>query len=594
MQYEEAQTFLPLLDSVLAESQERAFKNGNFRQTTDWYHFRNIGKYVLGLDNSGTPSPDSGLPPAVQAVIDKAKGPDGSIPTKPDGTLDLPPEAIAAAIAALKAECERIGGLTSEELQFLNRLDQQQQDIKAWMDNEDARRRALEERQNKAEAYQLAIGGAQSVVYLLSTFVGFGDPKIGNQISAVGNAFIQVFDSFKKYNDAAANLGKLAESLEVGESLLQAASGAVLAGNILGAVMSIVSCFAEEQKPDNMILEQIGVLQGQVKALHQDMHDRFDRLEAGLGKMYGDILSQFNRIDVSLGIITDGVADIQRTLAGIESKLANFERNMVELVQGTSIPELKDAIHDGLWYEERTGIMMPYVGPNGAPDTGTWVWFENKFYNWATYHAKNLPWQVGGSAEDVDLLDQLSRPLEDNVTYIMNLPEFRESLGFGKPDPSRFTESEPSQYVNPTIWALSSRAHAQLRREWPQHAKRYDPNSSEGVKAAGRALQEDLRRITVKPDTTDGPVPNYELFDKLIAKYTEKYLGLHAALEAVEKNYLAQYKEDINRPLDVNFWGSPWQTVAYHPDFTSTSNPPGTTWPGTITSYIPSPYLLAQ
>ena len=536
--------------------------------------------------------PQRNIPPNVRTTI---KGAVNDAKVSQDGeTLEMSEETLERIRAAFHDELLNTNqDLLDAELKFLRGMEELQKDFSEWQDDPETQQRKQEERQAAEETYQLAMQGAQNAVFLLSTFAAFADKKLANEISVFGSASIQIVDSIKKFTDGTVKLGNLASAV----------TSAALAGNIAGAVLSIVSLFQDEQKPEEVILEQIGILREQVDTLYQDMHERFDRIEVGMNQIYNTMQARFGQIDIQLGRITGSLEDVQKDLAFIESKLASLGRNMQETVAATKMSEIVLAINGGLDYKKTTGENMPYLTEEGASPEGTWVYYANRFYSWAHFDAKDELWQDVSerSYEDKALLDELSRPLENNVSYLAGLLKDRKDQKDWTVGPFATTDKLP----NPVIWNLSFRAFIELRREWPEHAKRYYPARLKEIKADGTRLREALRGITVKADTSEGPVPNHELFDALIVNNREFSLEktteppalglLGEQIRAVEKDLLKPIQQGKSQKLDIDFWAGPTQSIKYMPELSP--NPPDTQPPstiGTLVSSIPDPYLLAE
>jgi hypothetical protein len=221
---------------------------------------------------------------------------------KPDGTCSISLDELRQLV---QAEFDKLTGLMGEQREFLLRVEKK-------LEEEEILR---QEREAKAQAYELSINGARSAISILSTLIGFADPKLGQEVNVIGNSFIQIADSMTKFADAAVKLSGVALGL----------SGAIMAGNVLGAVMNIVALFNQPQdSPEQMILEGIGKLREQVSMLRTEMHDRFDRIDKGLNKIYLDMQSRFEEVKATLVDLQDRVIEIQQELGDIDDELDNL------------------------------------------------------------------------------------------------------------------------------------------------------------------------------------------------------------------------------------------------------------------------------
>jgi hypothetical protein len=487
----------------------------------------------------------------------------------PDGSLSISLQELRK---LSEEEFEKLKNLMGEQLEFLRRLEKEQQVLVTWTMKEDARRLAEEERQRKAEAYQIAIGGAQSTVYLLSTLAGFGDPKLGREIYVVGNAAIQVTDSVVKFADAASKLSGISLGF----------SSAILAGNIVGAVMNVVSLFQQGPTPEQMILDEIEELQDQVSELRTEMHDRFDRIDQALNAIYETLLERFNQIDVRLGELSGEVQEIQQVLARIESRLSRFTSNTYEWLQASGQRELRTAINGAIDYKELTGENMEF---------SDYADHENVFHSWATIHAFDELEQDTQSRdyEDDDVLRELdSRALESNIMYLatwlskQGLPSFATT-----------------PLANLRTWAMSARAYVELRSDWPGYAKRISPTRNDRVEEVGEELRSALQRITLG-GTSSQPRANRALFELLYSNYGNKYKELDERLHQIERDHLVEWKNGNGRQVapDIDLWGGAQQQTSYSPESLTTmvshSPPLVPAAPNNIITFVAPPHLLGD
>src|SRR4029078_11546202 len=89
----------------------------------------------------------------------------------------------------------------------------------------------------------------------------------------------------------------------------------ILTGNILGAVMDVVSLFQESGPTDEqLILQQVGEMRQQLEDVRQEMHERFDRVDQQLNTIYGDMMNQFAQINLSQWQTRNDINDIKTKL----------------------------------------------------------------------------------------------------------------------------------------------------------------------------------------------------------------------------------------------------------------------------------------
>ncbi len=508
----------------------------------------------FALKNTYDVLADQGADFQVLDLVRNAIGPDGAL------TISL-----YNLQEASRREFDTLKGMMADQMTVLKTIDARQRSFMAWSltsaQAEQYRREAEAAAQQKAQEAQIILDGAKSTVSLLSTLIGLADKDAAKKVSVTLNSAIQVGDSINKFMQSVSTFGKVQTDLT---QLAAGMSGAILTGNIVGAAMNIISLFTAAEQPP---IEQL------VAELRQEMNERFDRIEAILNEIYDTILSGFDAVGRD-------VKSALQALASLELKLATLGKNLQESLQTLGRRPLLEAINGAIHYQEtHNGSIM---SPEKFGE------YENVFHSWATIHARDELEQDadGRSYDDADLLDELSRPLEDNVMYLATFLTKRPGWNV----PSFAT----SRLAHPTIWAVSSRAHAELRLEWPAYGKGITSTRRAGVKQAGEEFHAAVRRITVKADTSTGPLPNHELFNALNVNYKQKFTGLHGELKRVEENYLLSdfHERQNDQKLAVDFWGGSWQRIGFNPALPP--DPPNTEQPYNIVSFIPAPYLIAE
>src|SRR6516165_11019004 len=86
------------------------------------------------------------------------------------------------------------------------------------------RERLQQAAEQKRQAYDLQLKASQSGVYLLSTFTGLLDPKLGKTLSVVGTTAIQINQALTNFNVAASTV----DTSLIGRALVQIRSPARL------------------------------------------------------------------------------------------------------------------------------------------------------------------------------------------------------------------------------------------------------------------------------------------------------------------------------------------------------------------------------
>jgi hypothetical protein len=532
------------------------------------------------------------LPPTVREKVRQAKNPDDSMSMTPEQYLAIWKDVFGSIKEVVTGITVTPGILETEVLQetmeTVERIDPQQIDILAWLEKDEQKKaQDREKRRLEAIEHQTILEGANATVYLLSTVVGLaGNKELSNQISTIGGAAIQFYQSYEKFADTMVELGNLSKLAERGVGLAEAMAGAAFAGNILGIAMAIVPLFVETgPTPEEVILQEVGVLREQVNTLHKQMHERFDRIEKmlneGFNAMYELTQEGFADVNLQLFELRRDVDDIQADLVSQALKLDRMGQGLQAALQDGFRINFWEVVYEALDYKAKN---------QGEPMTReNYIEFESKIRTWATYSAFGDTEQhvTGRSYADDALLEELEKyPLEENIMYLSNwlqksvnndvdkLPVVRHSNEFTK----------QGSLANPVTWATVAEIYARLRYENPEHsATEVFEGYNGAVEEVGQDLRYALRSIVVKEDTIGGPVPDKELFRKLVANYKQKAKELDEALLAKESDYLTIYA----KLPKVDPWGVAQQMIDHTLVLPSNA-------PSNMASFIPPPYPLAD
>jgi hypothetical protein len=469
-------------DQVLQEIRKQAQDNPYFALTWDALHAHDLN--MSSTDDASTimaRNPDLPVPIQVKVSIQDNHG------------------EILIALEDLKKlsqeEFHKLGAVMAETGEDLKAIDAQQDEliafVKQWKADQVAAELERQERAREAAERQLKLQAAGAAIDLLSTFVGLVDPKLGRELAVAGRAGLEIYEAVVNYTQMAATFGSLGSGL----------GAVVLTGSVVGSMMNVTSLFGESgPPPEQLILEELRALREQVAQLHQDMHDRFDRVDVALNEIYTTINDRFNQVDLQLGKIRGDIKQIQQDLLRVELALYQLEARNHEIMVAAARRDLLMAINGAIGYKERTGLDMPY-----QPD---YVTYENLFHSWAAIHAFDAlsTGPTKRSYTDADVLRELrTYPLDVNLNYLNTW------LGVhGRPALAQ------NLLPNPSIWGLASQAYSQFALDWPSHARRIAPIRAQEVKGVGDALQAALQRIVI----TDANRANFGLFEELLDYYT--------------------------------------------------------------------------
>lgn len=471
-------------------------------------------------------NPALGIPPAILAKIQQ----DGTILVSLNELKELS-----------KTEFDSLHQSIGEMQKTLSEVDAQQKDLVAYLKDEQQQRKVQEIAAAAAAEHQLELDALRSTASVLSTLVGFVDPKLGKEIGTISNSIIQIADSMN---------GWLKTISGVGTTDKVAALGAfVVSGNVLNAVMGVVSLFGSSgPTPDQMILEEIGKLRQDVNQLRTEMHDRFDRVDQELNTIYATMQDRFDKIDVQLGKLNAKVDEVQTTLLDLNNKLNRIQRDNYEFLNALGRRPLLEAINGGLGYQKRTGLQMPF-----QPD---FINYENIFQSWATIHAFD-PLESGPSQRDYSpgaLLNELNAfPIDSNINYLNG---WLVANGY----PAISNKHLPS----PRDWLFATRAYNQLGLEWPQHMKRIDPQRQAQLIAIGDDLVAAMHNLSTLTAIT-GTQGNHLLFSTVITYYQDKVDRLDQSLQsAVEAPFVQDVQANrLQRTQSFDLYGGIDQNLDY-------------------------------
>jgi hypothetical protein len=525
--------FHTLFDDVIDKALVRAKTDGQFSQVWDKYFAPDSGLSIETFDAKTflASYPDAPIPSGIRNAV----GADGSLQISLGDLQNL-----------AKDEFGKINASIDDMQKTLVTLSKQQGELVDFMKDQQKRQAAQALAEAKAKEHKLRLDAANSALSIVTTLVGFKDPKLAKQISTVGQSLIKIGDSIHGWMKTVSTLSTLGASL----------STVVMTGNVLGAVMSIVSLFGPQEPPiEQTILEEIGKLRQQVNELRVEMHTRFDQVDKQLNTIYTTMHDRFNQIDIQLGKINGSLAEIQQSLLTLSLALNRMERNNVEYLDALGRRPLREAMNGALGYKQRTGLDMPY-----QPD---FVNYENAFHTWGTINAFDAlsagPTQRDFS--DAAVLGELNAaPLDANLNYLNGWLVAHGMQPFAN-----------KRLASPRDWTFASRAYAELGLEWPEHFRRIDPQRQAALDAVGKDLELAMQTISTML-TPNGPQGNGPLFTALNAYYNAKLEALDGALVQNEAAYVKDLQNQLDRTTPFDLYGGLDQSLASQPaDFKTMS-----------------------
>ena len=237
-------------------------------------------------------------------------------------------------IAAIRAAIDRQGGLQSIAI---DQLDKGQKEIAGTLDRLEigqastdqavaqlesevgsfvfeTRERWATERARERDA--LDVANAQATGSLAATLIGLDNPELGRQVYALNRAVFGVHAGLKTYElaaDLGANMGLATTAL---------------AGNFVGAALGLVDALLGAPSPEQVLMGQMERLSEQVEQMRQEMHQRFDFVDARLDNILTHVVDGFRVVGVNL----DDISLELRTAQGRLATVIRGQRDIEELI----------------------------------------------------------------------------------------------------------------------------------------------------------------------------------------------------------------------------------------------------------------------
>lgn len=451
---------------------------------------------------------------------------------------------IAELTSLFQAELARVNGSSSNMLTVLGTLTTNQGVLLHYMTNISMQLSNQVQMAQIAAQHQQVVDAANSSVYILSTLVGFDNPKLGHEMQVVGSSTIQIADALGKFTkkDALQNV--------------------ILSGNILSAAMNVFSLFGDSgPSPEQIILQELGVIKQMLGQIRMEMHERFDRVDQSLNLIYDTLNDRFNQINLQLGTLQGDVTEIQQALYGLQVDLYRIERGMYAFLLDASRHDLLEEINLIVDYHGKYGQLLPFTD---------FVTAENRFHTWAVIHAADdeLSQSSGRSYTDAAVYAELtSRPWEANLNWLSQFVATRFS---GVPN---FTSV---RLANPHDWSVASHAYLELALESPLNFRLPGLVSRlQEIRQRGVDLNSAATKVTLTTGSTN-LVANRALWNALISYYRSKAIPLKNELVLAEQEYRRGLSADPSKQqayASLNLWGGPDQS------FTSPMPPPAAVGP---------------
>ncbi|WP_208814887.1 hypothetical protein [Micromonospora echinofusca] len=397
-----------------------------------------------------------------------------------------------------------------------------------------APRPTLAEQQNQrnlAAERQQIIDGAATAIEILSTLLGFADPRAGKIAAGVGKAAVQVATAINNFIPAVAGLG-------LGEAIFSM-STLTLTGNVLGAITSVLPLFSGVPSPEQVMLDELAKIRQDIATLNTSMHSRFDRLEQGLTNLYGDMINRFDEMMQLQNATNAQLANLETQLLRLMPRLDMWGAEIIKGQQEDILYDTNLMMNKYIDYEQRYGQPIPSY--NGGGDRYTEP--EGILRTAATTLSTRAP--LTGPSTGWSTTDPVQALNTWEPNGALGYLEWYAGNRYGLPTSSTLTKP------NPATWSFAARGYGVLALQNPDYAKQVSATETARIISTGQDILT-VNRALSKPKTTpgaDGKRTNV-LFTGLTADYLNAVGDLRLKLSAVRKKYSDDKEYNLFGPLD--------------------------------------------
>lgn len=407
------------------------------------------------------------------------------------------------------------------------------------------KRLTLEELQERTKRHKEVRDPIVATVSFATNLLAFNNPQKAAAVNTVAESAIGMWDAVHDFKVSLDNWGNLTE-------LKRYTAGISLAAGISSGVLQIASLFKKnEGDMDAAVLKELGEIRQLINELRREMHERFDRIDRSLNEIMENLIFNFNKIDIDLGIIQSNIGEIQESILQVGLKINRLERYTQKYFAEHSKNTYRDHIDKCLGSKELTGQDMSF---------DTYVECERFFFRWATGNAMDEIWSGphdgGFTNQEIDDLVN-NYPLAVLINFLSDLPQYYLGLS------PLHREILP----NPVEWGNGARAYIRLMIEWPEHARAFLSTAQrlKLILQVGERFKEAMLSIDGFRDETGKWQKSSELFATLIERYRQALSDFNAAAmvaeqDAVNKNFrIANSAEFLDPWKEAEEQTTTWQ-----------------------------------
>ena len=484
-------------------------------------------------------------------------------------------------------------------------------DLQDWQKRTHAWQAEIAKADDAFQTHQVIIAGARSTVNLFSTILQRSDdPEIKTtaiRVGVVGNAICNAADSINNWQR---NFPRM-----LGKPFGQVMSSAILTGSIFSASFTIFSALLGEQQEDP-VSAQLRHLSSQITAMHEDMHDRFNRIDQSLNKMYTALSDQMQSMLTVLQSQNKVTHEMLRQaryqlilLAEQNEKIAEGVATIQTILRDEKSWDFETVVRRSMFYYERIKRGMRYDDnpPNdfisNYDELSDWaakksllpIWsgeanetrnFDNTqalleeldSFEYSSLH-ENLNYVI----EKADrLLGRIGAASTHGASFIVNGKRSNfASTGVEENATNQMTKAVASaatsssanlNYLpNAAIWFTSAEAWLQLVRDHPWYTALRTVGATGalgGIIDTGKRLQGALNSLSTNA-TINGVAGRRDVFWKILPKedflpenfsdnnislYQRKVYEFGLRLAEVEEDYYREYTQAHPGIFSVNFF----------------------------------------
>lgn len=390
-------------------------------------------------------------------------------------------------------------------------------------------------RANEHETLAIKVRGVESMVYLTATLIGFKDPELSHQVQTIGDAGIKVYKAWETFTRVSTEFSEL-----------KGFASAALSADLVGATLAVVDLFIDTgPTPDELIIEQIGVLRDQVEVGRVQMHQRFNLVDQRLVGIHQTLIEGLGGLMLEVKKSREAAAHYNATMR--EELLT--QREMLSDLYPASIDRTQ-AILTSL----RDKTLAPCIRRRAVSSIAVDV----QVFGHCVAVLQSLA--LDGELENMQIdlpetAQNIARTFERHPDAVVNaaVQKFHE---FSSPHAPSF----PSMVVGPESWLYLARAHDQFLHDWPQYLGTLanDPQYALRMKGYRERLADTIKTISDdlvlfangEPNTTFGALVNTVRKEK------------NAVRRAIRRTIRKERKQD--RFQGLKLWRGPARPSQWH------------------------------